>query len=63
MVKVGIRSSNKATDEVLGMMEGWSGANNQKRILEDILGAKKVILLKHRDRTQGQEELHWGPDG
>ena len=24
------------------------------------LGCKKVTLLKHGDRTRGQEELHWG---
>ena len=33
------------------------GADEQERILEDIFGAqKKVILLKHGDRTHG----HWG---
>ena len=32
----------------------------QERTFEDIFGAKKVILLKHGDRTHGQEELHWG---
>ena len=40
-----------------------SGADGQERILEDFFGAKKVILLKHGDRTHGQEELHSGPDG
>ena len=24
------------------------------------LWCKKVNLLKHRDRTRGQKELHWG---
>jgi len=24
------------------------------------LCCKKVVLLKHRDRTHGQKELHWG---
>ena len=24
------------------------------------LWCKKVILLKHGDRTRGQKELHWG---
>ena len=24
------------------------------------LWCKKVILLKHRDRTHGQKELYWG---
>ena len=33
------------------------GANGQERIPEDVFGAKKVILLKHRDRTHGQKEL------
>ena len=35
------------------------GADGQERILEDVFVAKKVTLLKHRDRTHGQEELHW----
>ena len=34
-------------------------ADGQERILEDVFGAK-VILLKHGDRTHGQKELHWG---
>ena len=29
---------------------GGSGADDVERILEDIFGAKKVILLKHGDR-------------
>ena len=37
-----------------------SGANDQERILEDVFGAKKVILLKHGDRTGGEEELSLG---
>lgn len=32
----------------------------RKRVLEEVLGAKMVILLKHWDRTCGQEELGWG---
>ena len=24
------------------------------------LWCKKVVLLKHGDRTRGQKELHWG---
>ena len=35
-----------------------SGADGQERIPEDVFGAKKLILLKHGDRTKGQEELH-----
>ena len=27
------------------------------------LWCKKVILLKHGDRTRGQKELHWGYGG
>ena len=49
---------------------GWSGANSQERILEDVFDLQNqwsvksmVILLKHGDRTRGQEELHWGRDG
>ena len=42
-----------------GMMVGF-GTNGQERILEDVFVAKKVILLKHRDRTHGQKELPWG---
>ena len=30
-------------------------ADGQEGILEDIFGAKKVILLKDRDRTHGQK--------
>ena len=36
-----------------------SGAHDHERILETSL-IKMVVLLKHRDRTCGQEELHWG---
>ena len=45
----------------LGVRVGFvgSGADGQERILEDIFGAEKVILLKHRDGTRGQEELPW----
>ena len=41
-------------------MVGWSGADGQERILEDVFGAKKMILLKHGNRTPGQKELSWG---
>ena len=34
-----------------------SRADDQERILEDVFGAKMVILLKHGDRSHGQEEL------
>ena len=43
-------------------MMGGFGADGQERILEDIFGAKQVILLKHRDRTCGQKKLHWDCD-
>ena len=33
-----------------------SGANSQERILETPL-CRKVVLLKHADRTRGQIEL------
>ena len=41
--------------EVLGF-----GADGHKRILETSLVQKKVVLLKHGDRTCGQKELHQG---
>ena len=34
--------------------------DGQKRILERDLAQKKVVLLKHRDRTYEQKELHRG---
>ena len=48
-----------------GGVGGFMGsrADGQERILEDIFGAKMVILLNHGDRTHGQEELHWGREG
>ena len=52
--------ANDLPDEVFGVIVGFmgSGAGDQERILEDVFGAKKeVILLKHGDRTHGQEEL------
>ena len=36
-----------------------SGDDGQERILRG-LWCKKMFLLKHGDRTHGQEELHWG---
>ena len=41
------------------VMAGFGG-DSQERILEDVFGAKNVILLKHGDSTRGQKELHWG---
>ena len=44
-----------------GVLEWWgSGSDSQQRILEDVFGTKKMILLKHGDRTRGQIELPWG---
>ena len=43
--------------------DGEFGADGQERILEDIFGAKKGILLNHGDRTRGQKELYWDCDG
>ena len=47
------------------MMGLWSeglepGKARPGKISRGIFGAKKVILLKHRDRTHGQKELNWG---
>ena len=39
-----------------------SGTDDQERILEDAFGAKKVILLKHRDKTCGEKKLPWHPE-
>ena len=36
----------------------WGLEPMAKKIIEDLSGAKKVILLKHGDRTCGQEEVH-----
>ena len=33
----------------------------KKEFLRHLWG-KKVILLKHRDRTRGQKDLHWGDE-
>lgn len=42
---------------ILGKMLGF-GADSQERILETSLVQRKVVLLKHGDRTCGPEELH-----
>ena len=36
-------------------------ADGQERILETC-SMQKVVLLNHRDRTHGQNELPWGCD-
>lgn len=35
-------------------------ADSEEKILEEVFGAKVVILLKHLDRIRGQDELRWG---
>ena len=43
-------------DSVVGKMLRFK-ASDQERILEMSL-VQKVVLLKHKDRTRGQNELH-----
>ena len=50
------------TDEVLGCWWGGSEPTAKKDLWKTSLVGKKLILLKHRDRTNGQEDLHWGCD-
>lgn len=35
--------------------------NGQEKLLRH-LRCKKVVLLKYRDKSHGQKELHWGCD-
>lgn len=39
------------------------GANDQEGILKMFSLQKKVVLLKYRDRTYRQKQLHWDCDG
>ena len=46
---------------VMGFWSGDGGPElTAKKGFLRHLWYKKVILLKHRDRTHGQKELHWG---
>ena len=52
---------NKPHHEVLGC---WALAEpTARKEFSRRLWCKKVILVKHGDRTRGQEELRWGRDG
>ena len=73
MEKVGVGNGNGGNGfpnqefGVLGpdaVLEWWGGPELMaKKEFLSRLWCKKVIVLKHGDRTRGQKELHWGCDG